>query len=162
LACPALAKANQVNTPIGRSLAVPEKVTIVDPRHPLYHQTFPLLHIKNQRQLIPSCLVRLPEGVERLVPVAATNLATSPLNVHPSPLDVSSLQKLVHAFMYIQALVETECGDGNATGTQSNADGNQTQSGLANTGGDTTADGSSDRSTHLPQPCIAPEAGGVK
>jgi hypothetical protein len=115
-----------------------------------------------QTHLIPSCLVRLPEGVERLVPVAATNLATSPLDVHPIPLDVSSLQKLVHAFVYIQAQVETECGDGNATGIQSNADGNQTQSGLANIGGDTTADGSSDRSTHLPQPGIASGAGGVK
>ncbi len=158
----ALEKPNQVNTPIGRSLAAPEKVTIVDPRHPLCDQTFPLLHIKNQRQLIPSCLVRLPEGVERLVPVAATNLATTPLDVHPSPLDVFSLQKLVHAFMYIQAQVEMECGDGNATDTQSNADGNQTQSGLANAGGNTTANGSSDHSTHLPQPCIASGAGGVK
>jgi len=158
----ALEKASQVNTPIGKGFAAPKEVTIVDPRHPLYDQTFPLLHIKNQRQLIPSCLVRLPEGVERLVPVAATNLAISPLDVHPSPLDVSSLQKLVHAFACIQAQVETECGDGNAAGTQSNADGNQTQSGLANTGDDTTADSFSDRSTHLSQPGIASGAGGVK
>ena len=159
---PAWAKPNQVNTPIRKPFAAPEEVTIVDPRHPLCDHTFPLLHIKNQRRLIPSCLVRLPEGVERLVPVAATNLATSPLNVHPLPLDVSSLQNLIGTFARIQAQVGMECGDGNATDTQSNADGDQTQSGMANTGDDTAANSLSNRSAHLPQPRIAAGTGGAK
>ena len=61
-------------------------VTVVDPRHPLYDQTFPLLHIKNKQELVRSCLVLLTENVERLIPLAMTDLALSPPAVFPVPL----------------------------------------------------------------------------
>jgi hypothetical protein len=96
------------------------------------------------------------------VPVAATNLAIFPLNVHPLPLDVSSLQNLIHAFVRVQAQVETECGDENGTGTQPNTDGDQTQSGVANAGNNTAANGLSNSSAHLSQSRIVPGTGGVK
>jgi hypothetical protein len=51
---------------------------VVDPRYPLYDQTFPLLHIKNKQHLVPRCLVRLDQGAERLVPISVTDLATVP------------------------------------------------------------------------------------
>jgi hypothetical protein len=149
---PVSAKPNQVKTPNRKSVAAPETVTIVDPCHPLYDQTFQLLHIKNHKYLTPSCLVRLPEGVERLVPLAATNLAATPVDVYPLPFDVSSLQSLIQTFVHLQAQVERECGNGNTTNTQPETVGNQSQQCMANTDYGSARDSPADDSTDLPQP----------
>jgi hypothetical protein len=90
-------------------------VTVVDPRHPLYEQSFPLLHIKNKRELIPSCLVRLAEGAERLIPISVTDLAVLPPVVFPLPVDISSLHNLAQVYVRIRAQIGKECEDG-ATG----------------------------------------------
>jgi hypothetical protein len=155
-------KLNQENTPIESSSAAVETVTIVDPRHPLYSQTFPLLHIKNKQKLIPSCLVRLPEGVERLVPIEMTNLAPGLPDMYPLPLDVSSLQNLAKAFALIQAGAETECGDDQTEIVQPIADGNDPLSCMGNADSDTADDDLSDGGVHLSQPNGAREAGGKK
>lgn len=149
---PGRGKPSQVNTPIRKSLATSETVTIVDPRHPLYDQTFPLLHVKNHRDLIPSCLIRVLEGVDRLVPVAVTDLAAAPIIVHSLPLGVSSLQNLIQTFARIQEQVETECGDGSAEETKPNAASDQSPTGVANTGGSAAGNGLSDRCSGLQQP----------
>jgi hypothetical protein len=86
-------------------------VTIVDPRHPLYGQTFPLLHLKNKQQLVPSCLIRLAAGAERLVPLAVTDLALSPPTIYASPLDLSSLHNLIKTFARLQAQGKCERED---------------------------------------------------
>jgi hypothetical protein len=87
-------------------------VTVVDPRHPLFDQTFPLLHIKNKQELVPCCVVHLAEGAERLIPIGVTDLATAPPVIFPIPIDISSLHNLTQAFMRIIAQIEKECGDG--------------------------------------------------
>jgi hypothetical protein len=93
-------------------------VTIVDPRHPLFDQTFPLLHLKNKQEMVPCCLVQLAEGVERLVPISVTSLAASLDVVFPLPLDISSLHKLTQVFVRLQAQIEEKCGDGRAGNAQ--------------------------------------------
>lgn len=93
-------------------------VTVVDPRHPLFGQTFPLLHIKNKQGLIPCCLVRLAEGAERLIPISATDLANEPPTTFPLPIDISSLHELTQAFLRICAQIEKECGDGTTGNSQ--------------------------------------------
>ena len=98
------------------SHAVPETVTVVDPRHPLYDQTFPLLHIKNKQALVRSCLVLLTESVERLIPLAVTDLALSPPAVYPVPLDISSLQTLIETFNRIAMQLEKEDENGEERG----------------------------------------------
>ena len=155
-------KPDQVNAPIEKILATPETVTIVDPRHPLYDQTFPLLQIKNHRNLIPSCLVRVLEGVDRLVPVAVTDLAATPVIVYSSPLDVSSLENLVQAFARVQEQVEVECGDENTEDPKPNAPGDQSQAGVANTDRSTAGNSLSDRCSRLPQPGPDQESGGTR
>ena len=104
-------KHNQLDAPIGSSSAGSETVTVVDPRHPLHERTLLLLHIKNKQQLIPCCLVQLAEGVERLVPISVTNLATTPPHVFPLPVDLSSLENLTAAFARIQGQLDREQAD---------------------------------------------------
>jgi len=97
---------------------LPETVTIVDPRHPLYDQTFPLLYLTNARNLIQCCVVRLTPSVERLIPITATDLVPAPPVVFPSPVDLSSLQRLITTFRSIQAAIAEEEHDeptGNTT-----------------------------------------------
>jgi hypothetical protein len=145
-------KPNQVNTHISRRFSAAETVTIIDPRHPLYDRTFPLLHVKNKQNLILSCLIQLPEGVERLVPVEVTNLARSPLFVFSLPLDVSSLQNLVETFARIEAQAEMECSDERARAA-AGANGDDPVSSVGNTGGSTTGSDLSDGRAHLSHPC---------
>jgi hypothetical protein len=99
---------NQRYAPLGNDIHLPETVTVVDPRHPLYDQTFPLLHLTNARNLIPCCVVRLTPSVERLIPIAATDLAPTPPAGFPSPLDLSSLERLITTFHAIQAALAEE------------------------------------------------------
>jgi hypothetical protein len=120
------------------------------------------LHIKSKQKLIPSCLVRLPEGVERLVPVEVTDLATSPLDVFPLPLDVSSLQNLAKTLGLIQAQAEMECGDDRAKGMQPGTEGNDPLSCMGNTDGSTAENDLSESGAHLSQPYGARETGGKR
>lgn len=92
------------------------------------------------------------EGVDRLVPVAVTDLAATPVLVHSSPLDVSSLENLVQAFAHVQEQVEVECGDENTEDPKPNAASDQSQAGVASTGGSTAGHGLSDRCSDLRQP----------
>ena len=91
---------------------MPATVTVVDPRHPLYDQTLPLIHIKNKQALVRSCLVLLRENVERLIPLAVTDLAMAPPAVFPVPVDISSLQNLIQTFSRIIRQLEEEDENG--------------------------------------------------
>ena len=79
---------NQRYAPLGNDITLPETVTVVDPRHPLYDQTFPLLQLTNAQNLIRCCVVQLAPSVDRLIPINATNLAPAPPLVFPSPVDL--------------------------------------------------------------------------
>jgi hypothetical protein len=128
-------------------------VTVIDPRHPLCDQTFPLLHIKNKQELVCSCLVLLAEDVERLIPLAVTNLATVRPAVFPLPLQLSSLQNLTQTFARLVGQLEREgadeatrssqadSDDGSARARLGNIDGNAAESGLAHSGVHLSVDG---------------------
>ena len=51
-------------------------------------------------------------GANRLVPVSQTDLAASPPDAFPVPVDISSLRKLTRAYRRIAAQVATEKRDG--------------------------------------------------
>jgi len=101
--------------------------------------------------LIPSCLIQLPEGVERIVPIAVTDLATAPIIMYSLPLDVSSLQNLIQTFACIEGQVKVECGNENPEDGKSNETGNQSQSDMAKTGGSATESGLTDSASGLPK-----------
>jgi len=135
-------------------------VTIIDPRHPLYNQTFPLLHIKHKQKLIPACLIRLKAGVERLVPIEVTNLAISAPTVFPVPLDLSSLHNLNQTFRRIQAQLERECRDDPAQNEQPAPEQYHSETGVGDPDRSSTADNSADDRQGLPKSGSPMETGG--
>jgi hypothetical protein len=102
------------------------------------------------------------EGVDRLVPVAVTNLATVPVIVYSLPLDVSSLQNLIQTFARIQEQVESECGDENTKDPKPNTVSDQAQACMANIGGSAAGNGLSDRCSNLQQPDRGQNPGGIR
>jgi len=124
-------------------------VTVIDPRHPLYDQNFPLLHIKNKQELVRSCLVQLTKDVERLIPVQVTDLAMSAPDIFPVPLDISSLHSLTQTFARIAAQLERECGDEGSRREQREGEENVTEPGLGNTDGRGAGERSEDRGLDL-------------
>ena len=140
---------------------MPETVTVVDPRHPLYEQTFPLLHLKNKQKLIPSCLVQITEGVERLIPVSVTDLSTSPPVVFPLPVDLSSLHNLTQAFVRLRAQIEKECEDGSAGSTTHTGSSISEADRLGNTDCGPTGSGAADNGLDMSSDCRRVEPGGA-
>jgi hypothetical protein len=110
-----LEKPTQVDTPIETTVAAAEWVTVVDPRHPLHDQSFPLLHLTRKHNLIPCCRVQLAANVTRLIPISATNLAAARPEIFPLPVDLASLHNLINVFTQIQAQVDQEACDGTTT-----------------------------------------------
>ena len=70
-------------------------MTVTDPRHPLYGRTFPLIHITNKPNSGRCCVLWFEEGIERNVPVEATDRSIEPLNIFPLPLNLSSVRQLL-------------------------------------------------------------------
>jgi hypothetical protein len=140
-------KPNQVNTPIDKKILKPETVTVTDPRHPLYDQTFPLLHIKNKQELVLSCHVQITPGVNRLVPLNLTDLATTPVDVFPAPLHISSVQNLVRIYRRIVAQIEMEKGNGAGNQLQES---DHAANGMDDAQPEAATSGVTDHSVHLP------------
>jgi hypothetical protein len=91
----ARAKRNQQTAPLSLTLSPEETVTVIDPRHPLFGYTLPLLGIINKQYQGQCCLIWVYEGVEQLVPVAATDRVSETPEIFPLPVDVPSVQHLV-------------------------------------------------------------------
>jgi hypothetical protein len=73
-----------------------DEVEIVDPTHPLHGKTLPLVGITTRQRLGGVAVVWLYPGVERCVPLSATDLAeTPPAPPSPSRLSVASLERLL-------------------------------------------------------------------
>ena len=136
-------------------------MTVVDPRHPLYDQSFPLLYLKNKQELIPSCLVLLAEGAERLIPVSVTDLAASSPVVFPTRMDLSSLHYLTRTFLRILAQIGKECEDGSAESTQFNRGSISDTDSLGNIDGSSTRDSAANDGADLLPDCRTVDAGGV-
>jgi hypothetical protein len=65
----------QQNTPLGLTALPTDTVEVTDPTHPLYGLSFPLIGITVKQRLGRVCVVWLYPGIERVIPVSATNLA---------------------------------------------------------------------------------------
>jgi hypothetical protein len=85
----------QQNTPLGLTALPTDTVEVTDPTHPLYGLSFPLIGITVKQRLGRVCLVWLHPGIERAIPVRATDL-TSELYVPTTcQLSVAGLQALL-------------------------------------------------------------------
>ena len=78
-----------------------ETIKVVDPTHPLCGRHLPLISVTTIRGLRRACLVRLEIGVERTIPIEATDLAASPLPRWPSPLSPKALRALLAVYLEV-------------------------------------------------------------
>ena len=87
------------NTPLRNRIV--SQVTIVDPTHPLYGHTFPLVPSSISRRSKQTLVITLPTGQQRSVPRAVTDLASPQASVEAGPpsfahLSVRILLALAH------------------------------------------------------------------
>lgn len=94
-----------------------------------------------------SCHVQIVPGVNRLIPIGLTDLATKPIDVFPAPLHISSLQKLTQSYQRIVAQVALERSHGANHQQQGNC---PTTDGVANTQQEATATSDANDRVHLP------------
>ncbi len=103
-------KHNQKTTPKSITFSSEEKVTIVDPRHPLFGRTLSLIGITNNQYGGRYCAVKLPEGVSRLIPIEVTDLCPETVTIYSLPLSLSSVKQLLATYHRItsKSVEETE------------------------------------------------------
>lgn len=89
-------KPSQHNTPIEVTPLAVETVRVTDPTHPFHGLELPLVGVTRKAGLGAVCVVWIRRGVERVIPVGATDLAEEFLEV-PSPcrLSVDSAEALL-------------------------------------------------------------------
>lgn len=96
-----LGKPSQENACLGTTVSTEEHVNIIDPRHPLFGRTLPLVHITNKQNQGRCCVVLLQEGIERIVPLQATDRSSEPIKEFPLPIDLSSVKQLSKVYQRI-------------------------------------------------------------
>ena len=104
---------NQEDAPKNGSLVNEDKVTIVDPKHPLFGLTLLLLRVVETPLQPPYCIVSLKDGMTRQVPLAVTDRAMTVLSSYPFPLDVPSVTQLVITYQRIEAEFTEDTRNGN-------------------------------------------------
>jgi len=72
-----------------------DTVTVTDAAHPLYGLTFPLVGMTVKQRLGRVCVVWLYPGVERVIPVAATSLASTRVTPPRCRLSVAGIRALL-------------------------------------------------------------------
>ena len=72
-----------------------ESVEIIDPTHPFYSLTLPLLEISVKEPLGQVCVVRLRPNVKRLIPLTATQLGGVFPPASPCRLSVAAARALL-------------------------------------------------------------------
>ena len=95
-----------------QSHAADEEVTVIDPRHPLYGRTFPLLEITNKQYLGRCCVVLYEPPLCRYIPVTATDRSPEPLCIYPLPLNLPSIEQLLATYEVIVSQIEENRADG--------------------------------------------------
>lgn len=91
-------RSSKQTTPVSNAVFLTDltidTVEIVDPTHPLYDKKLPLVGFSTKQHLGRVAIVWLYPGVERCVPVSATDLAQTPLAPpSQSRLSVDSLER---------------------------------------------------------------------
>ena len=146
-----LRKPSHQNTPLKLTALSTDTVEVTDPTHPLYGLTFPLIGITTKQHLGRVCVVWLYPGVERVIPIAATNLGGSPVKPSPCRLCVQGL----HALLAAVASWENHPQEDNHSDSTGSSDTAQptTRLTVAGAGGVIPApdtEGSADHSTSAP------------
>ena len=89
-----------------------ETVTVIDPRDPLFGQTFTLLFVENKSYRGKCCVVRMETGIERHIPISVTDLSPDLIQSYPLALDLSSVRELLAVCARIISLTAEGTEDG--------------------------------------------------
>lgn len=87
---------HQHNAPAADSEEAAKTVSVVDPRHPFFGRTFPLLGLTNHTGLGRCCQVLLEGDIVRLIPIEVTDLVPERTPIYPLPVNVASLEDLIN------------------------------------------------------------------
>lgn len=95
-----LLKHTKDNTPVSKAVTptdlTVDTVEVVDPTHPLYGKTLPLVGVTTKKDFGRAAIVWIRNGVERVVPLSATSLAATPAPpLPPCRLSVASVERLL-------------------------------------------------------------------
>jgi hypothetical protein len=85
-----------------------EKVTVIDPRHPLYGQTFSLISIENRKDRGLCCLVTKKSGQNLYLPLEVTDKDVETNLIAILPLSVQGIQQLVQRYRQLVEKHEDE------------------------------------------------------
>jgi hypothetical protein len=91
-------KPNQATTPVGQQISVGTVVTVTDPRHPLYGQSFSVNGTVKRPGYGRCYVVGLPSGLERHIPITATSFSPAAADSISSPLSVASILDLLAVY----------------------------------------------------------------
>lgn len=92
---PAWAKPIHHTTPLDLTILPADVVTVIDPAHPLYGLTLPLIGVTNKQYIGRACVVWIQPGIERLIPWWATSLADVTPPAFPCRVSVAALRALL-------------------------------------------------------------------
>lgn len=73
-------------------------VRIIDPRHPLYDRTFPLVKMVSQRGAKRICVVITEHNITRHVPLEVTDKYEVGVTINQLPISVESLSALSRTY----------------------------------------------------------------
>lgn len=115
-------KSTQHNTPINKS-EFTETITVTDPRHPLYGQTFRLIQVEDRSDRGKCCLVERDWGQNSYLPLNVTDKSEIRWVSSSIPLSVKAIRQLV--VLYTRLTEDNENGSTHPTPETSNRDSSQ-------------------------------------
>jgi hypothetical protein len=74
-------------------------VTVIDPRHPLYGQTFRLVQVENRPDHGQCCLVEREWGQNSYIPLDFTDKSETRLASSSIPLSIEAIRQLVSTYI---------------------------------------------------------------
>jgi hypothetical protein len=118
-----LGNSNNKTTPIDEEKLSVE-VTVTDPRHPLFGQTFPVLETIQKSQVGTCLIVQHACGLEQMIPQAATDRSEVESGVFPLPVNLASLEQLLTTYeRIIKQLVEEQTDESSILAAKSRSTG---------------------------------------
>lgn len=92
-------------------------VRIVDPRHPLYGLTMPVLRVSQAPGVGPYYVVLFKNNIERRVPVVMTDRSPEPVVIPSLSLDLRSVRQLLTTYQHISLQLAEDTDHGTNEGT---------------------------------------------
>ena len=93
---------------------------VVDPRHPLYGLTMPVLRMGQAPGEGPSYVVLFRGKIERKVPVTMTDRSPEPIMIPTLSLDLGSVRQLLTTYQHIRIQLAEDTDHGTNKGTNNN------------------------------------------